>query len=201
MPGDDVGVRSGGGRDIGSTLFRWIGFQLRVHGTGGDAGQRNGQGVGAIFSLDFRRHRHAGTEGRFLFVDADPHLKLRGLLRLTAAAAAATGRTAHTGTQGGIGHSGHHPGEFPVFEGVHFQPGLLPRHDAHHVHFPHIHARFNLVQIRDGHDGGTGVLNRAQNALAHLGIQAGDGAGERRNDGGFGQLFLRAVHCALATLT
>ena len=98
---------------------------------------------------------------------------------------------------GGTGDIRHHAGEFAVLERVHFQPRLLAGLDAHHVHFADVHPRLHLVQIRDDHDFGPGNLHGAQDTLAELRIQFGDGAVERRNDGGFVQRILRAVHGGL----
>ena len=142
------------------------------------------------------RHRHAGAE-RLLFLDADAHLELGGLLRLAAAA--------------GMSWAGCCPSDelaisvtMPVnlrslkasTSSRAFWPGAMP----HHVHFADVHARLHLVQVRDGHDFGAGVLDRAQHALAQLRIQLADGAVERRDDGGLVQrLLARCPRAALAT--
>ena len=91
----------------------------------------------------------------------------------------------------GIGNFGDGAGELAVLERIDFQAGLLAGPDQHDVDFADVDSRLHRLQVRDGHDFGPGILDRAENALAELGIQFADGAGQRRDDGGLGELLLR----------
>src|SRR5208337_4140442 len=96
------------GDHIRGTLLSLL-LLLFLWRTGGDAGERHSERVGAVGGFDFSGHGHAGPE-RLLFLDPDSHLELSGLL--------GAARTRLPGVLGRIGDLGHHAIEFALLESV-----------------------------------------------------------------------------------